>query len=69
MGLIHATQLSDRQILDEPYPAYYMQFGDDDPALAFAMKLRKTIAELYIGVAPDDMADSFHSQNEKLINR
>ena len=54
---------------DEPYPAYYMQFGDDDPELAFAKEAAKnTKAELYIGVfRPDDMADSFHSQNEKLI--
>lgn len=54
---------------DNPYPAYYMQFGDDDPELKFAKEAAKgTKAELYVGVfRPDDMIDSFQSQNEKLI--
>ncbi|MFT4680354.1 MAG: asparagine synthetase B (glutamine-hydrolyzing) [Flavobacteriales bacterium] len=54
---------------DEPYPAYYMQFGEDDPELKFAKEAAEgTKAELYVGVfTPDDMIDSFHSQNTKLI--
>lgn len=54
---------------DETYPAYYMQFGEDDSELEFAKQAAKgTKAELYVGVfTPDDMIDSFVSQNEKLV--
>ncbi len=54
---------------EEAYPAYYMQFGKDDPEVAFAKKAAEgTKAELEIDLMqPEDTIDAFEFQNEKLI--
>ncbi len=54
---------------DSPYPAYYIQFGEDDPELHFAKEAAKaTKADLEIAVfTPEDTIPSFEFQNEKAI--
>jgi hypothetical protein len=52
----------------EAYPAYFMQFGDNDPELEFAIEAAKvTKADLYIGMLqPSDMIQSFEFQATQL---
>lgn len=54
---------------DEAYPAYYMQFGKDDPEVAFAKKAAEgTKADLEIDLMqPEDTIAAFEFQNQKLI--
>jgi asparagine synthetase B (glutamine-hydrolysing) len=53
---------------DNPYPAYFMQFGNDDPELSFAIEAAKaTKADLYVGtLQPSDMVRSFGFQSTQL---
>jgi len=54
---------------ESAYPAYYMQFGKDDPEVSFARKaVEGTKAELVIDLMhADDTIEAFEFQNEKLI--
>ena len=57
------------KFIDEPYPAYYIQFGQDDPELKFAQEAAAaTKAELEIALfQPEDTIPSFEYQNEHAI--
>ena len=57
------------KFIDKPYPAYYIQFGKDDPELKFAQEAAKASkAELEIALfQPEDTIPSFEYQNEHAI--
>ena len=57
------------KFIDTPYPAYYIQFGDDDPEVKFAKEAAKaTKAELEIAIfKPEDTISSFAYQTEHSI--
>lgn len=57
------------KFIDKPYPAYYIQFGEDDPELKFAQEAAKASkAELEIALfTPEDTIPSFEYQNEHAI--
>jgi hypothetical protein len=57
------------KFIDKPYPAYYIQFGEDDPEVKFAQEAAKaTKAELEIDLfQPEDTIPSFEYQNEHAI--
>ncbi|MGB0918205.1 MAG: asparagine synthase-related protein, partial [Flavobacteriales bacterium] len=57
------------KFIDKPYPAYYIQFGQDDPELKFAQDAAKaTKAELEIALfQPEDTIPSFEYQKEHAI--
>jgi len=57
------------KFIDRAYPAYYIQFGDDDPEVKFATEAAKaTKAELEIAVfKPEDTIPSFAYQTEHSI--
>ncbi len=63
-----ANCLIDR-FIDHPYPAYYIQFGEDDPEVKFAQAAAKASkAELEIALfRPEDTIPSFAYQNEHAI--
>jgi hypothetical protein len=54
---------------DNAYPGYYIQFGEDDPELAFAIAAANaTKAELSVALfKPEDTISSFEYQNEHAI--
>lgn len=54
---------------DKAYPGYYIQFGEDDPEVAFAKEAAKaTKAEMEIAVfKPEDTIPSFEYQTEHAI--
>ncbi|MCF8463883.1 MAG: hypothetical protein K9G41_03520 [Flavobacteriales bacterium] len=57
------------KFIDQAYPAYYIQFGDDDPEVKFAKEAAKASkAELEIAVfRPEDTIPSFAYQTEHSI--
>ena len=57
------------KFIDRPYPAYYIQFGEDDPEVKFAKEAAKaTKAELEIALfRPEDTIPSFEYQNQHAI--
>lgn len=57
------------KFIDKPYPAYYIQFGKDDPEVKFAQEAAKaTKAELEIALfQPEDTIPSFEYQCEHAI--
>jgi len=57
------------KFIDKPYPAYYIQFGKDDPELTFAQEAAKASkAELEIALfQPEDTIPSFEYQSEHAI--
>jgi hypothetical protein len=57
------------KFIDKPYPAYYIQFGEDDPEVKFAREAAKASkAELEIALfTPEDTIPSFEYQNEHAI--
>ncbi len=57
------------KFIENPYPAYYIQFGQDDPELKFAQEAAAaTKAELEIALfQPEDTIPSFEYQNEHAI--
>lgn len=57
------------KFIDKPYPAYYIQFGEDDPELNFAKEAAKASkAELEVALfQPEDTIPSFEYQTEHAI--
>lgn len=57
------------KFIDKPYPAYYIQFGEDDPEVKFAQEAAKASkAELEIALfTPEDTIPSFEYQKEHAI--